>query len=174
MKFDLAEARAVLERTPTVLQVLLAGLPDAWTSGNQGPNTWSPFDVVGHLIDGEREDWIPRIRLILAHGEATPFTPFDRFSHLQANRDRTLGELLDSFAALRAENLAVLDSLQLTPVHLELRGTHPEFGPVTLRQLLATWVAHDLGHLVQISRTMARQYREEAGPWRAYLSALQA
>jgi DinB family protein len=172
MEFDLNQSYVVLERTPTVLRSMLAGLPDEWTKSNEGPETWSPFDVVGHLIDGERTDWIPRARLVLAESGAT-FEPFDRFAHLRTNSGRTLGDLLDTFAALRAVNLTILRGWDLTPDQLDLEAEHPELGRVTLRQLLATWVAHDLGHVGQIVRTMARQYTGEVGPWRAFLKVLQ-
>jgi hypothetical protein len=173
MDFDLDHGLAILERTPIVLRALLTGLPDVWTRQNEGPETWSPREVVGHLIEGERSDWIPRAQIVLAQGLSTAFMPFDRTAH-QRSRSAvaTLEKLLETFAQLRADNLATLRSWSLTPAQLELTGVHPEFGTVTLRQHLSTWVAHDLGHLVQISRTMARQYRDAVGPWRAYLSAL--
>jgi DinB superfamily len=173
MEFDLDHSLAILERTPIVLRALLAGLPDVWSCQNEGPGTWSPREVVGHLIEGERSDWIPRAEIMLAQGPSTSFAPFDRTAH-QRSRSAVapLEELLETFAQLRAENLATLRRWSLTPAQLELTGVHPEFGTVKLRQHLSTWVAHDLGHLVQISRTMARQYRDAVGPWRAYLSAL--
>jgi hypothetical protein len=169
MPFDLDDAVALLARTPAVLDAWLRGLPAAWTDANEGPDTWSAFDVVGHLIHGEKTDWLPRARVILEHGEARAFEPFDRFAQARDSAGRTLEELLDTFAALRAENLAALRSLGLTAADLERRGTHPALGTVTLGQLLATWVAHDLGHLAQIARAMAKQYRDEIGPWTAYL-----
>ena len=172
MEFDLLQSYVILERTPAVLRSMLAGLPEVWTESTDGPETWSPFDVVGHLIDGERTDWIPRARLMLATPGVT-FEPFDRFAHLQSNSERTLTELLDTFAALRAENLQVLRGWHLTEAQLELEAEHPELGRVTMRQLLATWVAHDLGHVGQIVKTMARQYSEAVGPWKAYLKVLQ-
>jgi hypothetical protein len=171
--FDLDHGLAVLERTPIVLRALLAGLPDVWTRQNEGPETWSPHEVVGHLIEGERSDWIPRARIVLAQGPSTAFMPFDRTAHQRSRSAAApLDELLETFARLRADNLLALRNWSLTPAQLELTGVHPEFGTVTLKQHLSTWVAHDLGHLVQISRTMARQYRDAVGPWRAYLSAL--
>jgi hypothetical protein len=174
MHFDLDHGLAVLERTPEVLRALLAGLPDVWVWQNEGPETWSPREVVGHLIEGERSDWIPRARIVLAQGPSTAFTPFDRTAHQRSMRaSDSIEELVDTFARLRDENLATLRGWRLTPAQLQLTGIHPEFGSVTLEQHLATWVAHDLGHLVQITRTMARQYRDAVGPWRAYLSALQ-
>jgi DinB family protein len=172
MRFVLAEALPVLERTPRALRALLLGLPDPWIRATEGPTTWSPFDVVGHLIHGERTDWMPRLEIILAEGEARAFTPFDRFAQFEASRGRTLEELLDSFAVLRGGNLARLASLGLTPADLARRGRHPELGPVTLEQLLATWVAHDLSHLGQIARVMGKAYAEAVGPWVAYLPML--
>jgi hypothetical protein len=136
---------------------------------HEGGQTWSPFDVVGHLIHGEHTDWIPRARIILEHGEARAFDKFDRFAQFTASDGRTLGSLLDEFASMRRENLRQLESMHLTDADLDRRGRHPELGVVTLRQLLATWVAHDLDHVVQISRVLARQYADEVGPWRAYL-----
>ena len=172
MQFDLDNACAILERTPSVLRALLAGLPPCWTGGNEGPGTWSPFDVVGHLIDGEETDWIPRARIILAQAPDCTFEPFDRFRHLARNRGRTLESLLDEFTTLRAANLVTLRGFRLAPAQLQLTGSHPELGTVTMGQLLATWVAHDLGHIAQATRVMARQYRDEVGSWRAYLPVL--
>jgi DinB family protein len=163
------EAAAVLARTPGALDALLRGLPDDWIGANEGGETWSPFDVVGHLIHGEKTDWMPRVRIILEHGESRPFDKFDRFAQLAASEGRSLGSLLEEFAALRDENVRQLLGLQLSEADLGRRGRHPELGGVTLRQLLATWVAHDLDHVVQISRVLARQYSDEVGPWRAYL-----
>lgn len=172
MNFDVANGIAVLERTPTVLRALLAGLPEDWTAPNEGPDTWSPFDVVGHLIDGEETDWMGRTRVIVAQGAERRFAPFDRLRHLRRNQGRTLAELLDEFAALRARNLTELRGLNVDGAKLRLTGEHPDFGPVTLEQLLATWVVHDLGHLAQITRVMAKQYGTAVGPWRAYLPVL--
>ena len=174
MDFELDAGSAVLERTPGVLRALLSGLPDGWTTGNEGPDTWSPYDVVGHLLHGEHADWMPRVRIILADGELRRFAPYDRTAHFRESRGRSLTELLDEFGRLRAANLIELRGLALTPDQLGRTGEHPAFGPVTLRQLLATWVAHDLGHLVQVSRVMAKQYREAVGPWRAYLSVMES
>ncbi len=167
--FEMEEAIAILARTPATLDALLGGLPDGWIAANEGGGTWSPFDVVGHLIHGERTDWMPRTRIILEHGEARPFDRFDRFAQSAASAGRTLASLLDELATLRQANLRELATLGLTDRDLERRGRHPELGVVTLRQLLATWVAHDLDHVVQISRVLARQYSDEVGPWRAYL-----
>jgi uncharacterized damage-inducible protein DinB len=172
MEFDLADGIVVLRRTPAAIRALLTDLPDAWLRATEGPDTWSPFDVLGHLIDGEETDWIPRARIILARGPTPAFEPFDRFRHLRLNRDTPAAELLDRFGRLRAANLAVLEGFRLTPADLALEGLHPELGRVTLRQLLATWVAHDLGHVGQIVRVMAKQYGAAVGPWRRYLPVL--
>ena len=169
MEFELQTGIAVLERTPQALRAMLAGLPDVWTAATEGPDTWSPYDVVGHLVHGERTDWIPRARIILEQGPDRRFAPFDRFAQFRESRGRPLPELLDDFARLRGENLDTLRGWRLTDSHLALEGEHPAFGRVTLRQLLATWVAHDLSHIAQIARVMAKQYRDEVGPWRAYL-----
>ena len=167
--FLIEEGIAILSRTPSTLDVLLRGLPDGWIAANEGGETWSAFDVIGHLIHGERTDWMPRARIILERGETQPFEKFDRLAQFEESRGRTLASLLDEFASLRANNLRDLTSLQLTEADLDRRGRHPQLGVVTLRQLLATWVAHDLDHVMQISRVLARQYSEEVGPWRAYL-----
>lgn len=172
MDFDLADGIPVLRRTPAVIRALLADLPDAWLRATEGPDTWSPFDVLGHLIDGEETDWIPRARIILARGPSPAFEPFDRFRHLRLNRDAPAAELLDRFARLRSANLATLEGFRLTPAELALEGLHPKLGRVTLRQLLATWVAHDLGHVGQVVRVMAKQYGDAVGPWRRYLPVL--
>jgi hypothetical protein len=172
MSFQVTEAIAVLERTPATFRALLGGLPDAWTSSNEGPDTFSPFDNVGHLIHGERTDWIPRARIILAQGTNRRFEPYDRFAQVRESEGKSLAELLDEFARLREENVATLRGWKISEKELALEGEHPELGPVTLRQLLATWVAHDLGHVAQTSRVMAKRYRESVGPWRAYLPIL--
>ena len=169
-RFD--EATAVLERTPTTLRALLAGLPEPWIRATEGEGTWSPYDIVGHLIHGERTDWMTRTRHILAHGATSPFVPFDREAMLAEPSDRPLAELLDTFEGLRRQNLADLGALGLGPADLERPGLHPALGPVTLGQLLATWVVHDLGHLAQVSRVMSKRYRDAVGPWRAYLPVL--
>lgn len=162
--FVMEEAIAVLKRTPVALDALLRGLPDEWIMANEGADTWSPFDIIGHLIHGERTDWLPRARMILEHGEARSFEPFDRFKQFAVSRGRTLASLLDEFTALRQAGLAELAALQLSEEDFDRRGRHPELGVVTLRQLLATWVAHDLDHVVQVSRVMARQYPMKSGP----------
>lgn len=170
--FDMEEAVSILARTPATLDALLRNLPEGWIAAHEGADTWSPFDVVGHLIHGERTDWMPRARLILEHGEARAFDTFDRHAQFAASQGRTLASLLDEFASLRATNLADLAAIRLTEADLERRGRHPQLGTVTLRELLATWVAHDLDHLIQISRVLARQYSDEVGPWRAYLRVI--
>jgi hypothetical protein len=167
--FVLEDAAAMLARTPAALDALLRGLPEEWVTAHEGGDTWSPFDVIGHLIHGERTDWVPRAKLILAHGETRAFEPFDRFAQFVESEGRTLASLLDEFAEHRQQSLRDLASLQLTDADLDRRGRHPAFGVVTLRQLLSTWVAHDLDHVAQISRVLARQYSDEVGPWRAYL-----
>lgn len=151
---------------------MLDGVGEGWARGTEGPDTFSPFDVVGHLIDGEETDWIPRARIILAQGPSRRFEPYDRFRHRTRNAQRTLASLLTEFAKLRAANLGLLRSWNLTEQQLALEGEHPSLGAVTLRQLFATWVVHDLGHVAQIARVMAKQYREEVGPWVAYLPVL--
>ena len=166
------DAIAVLERTPAVLQAMLGGLPEAWLLGNEGPDTFSPRDVVGHLIHGEETDWVPRARIILEHGESVPFTPFDRFAFRAKSEGETTAALLDRFAVLRRVSLDEVRRLRLDEPTLARTGTHPALGRVTLAQLLAAWVVHDLGHLKQVARTMARQYREAVGPWREYLTIL--
>ncbi len=170
--FRFAEALPLLERTPRLVDALLRGLPDGWLAADEGPETWSPPVVVGHLIHGERTDWMPRVRHLLEHGESLPFTPFDRFAQLRA-APRPIGDALDEFAALRRENLAALAALQLTETDLDRRGRHPALATVTLGQLLATWVVHDLDHLVQIERTLAKRWRVAVGPWAAYLRVVQ-
>jgi hypothetical protein len=167
-----ADAVAVLERTPAALRGMLEGLPDAWLLASEGPDTFSPRDVIGHLIHGEETDWIPRMRIILEHGEAVPFTPFDRFAFRTASAGHSTSALLQRFVALRGESLRALGALRLDAAALARTGTHPGLGRVTLGQLLAAWVVHDLGHVKQVARTMASQYREAVGPWREYLTIL--
>ena len=169
-RFD--EAIPVLRRTPNALDALLSGLPDSWIAASEGPRTWNPFDVVGHLIHGERTDWIPRIEHILRHGDAVPFPAFDREAMFEASKGKSLSELLATFASLRAGSLARIQELRLGDADLDRRGRHPELGVVTLKQHLATWVAHDLDHLAQIVRVMAKRYTDAVGPWRAFLSVL--
>jgi hypothetical protein len=166
------EACTVLEGTPGVLRALVAAVPPAWTTRNEGGATWTPFDVVGHLIDGEETDWIPRARIILAQGPSVTFVPFDRFRHQRLNHDKSIGDLLGTFERLRRQNVETLRGFDPTPADLALCGIHPELGEVTLAQLIATWVVHDLDHLAQIVRTLAKQYADAVGPWRAYLRVL--
>jgi hypothetical protein len=170
--FDLAEGMELLRRTPRVLAAWLAGLPDAWTGQNEGPGTWSPFDIVGHLVHGEKTDWLPRARHLLAHGPSRDFEPFDREGMLRESARKSLADLLAEFARRREESLAGLAALGLTDQDLDREGLHPELGRVTLRQHLATWVTHDLTHLAQVARVMARLHRDAVGPWRVYLPLL--
>jgi hypothetical protein len=172
MDFDLDLSADVLSRTPATLQTLLGGLAQPWIRGVEGPDTFSPFDVVGHLIDGEETDWIPRARIILGRGPHPRFEPYDRFRHRARNVNRSLESLLHEFAHLRAGNLEVLRAWRLTPADLDLQGIHPSLGPVTLGQLLAAWVVHDLGHIAQATRVMAKQYYAAVGPWVPYLPVL--
>ncbi len=175
MEFKLDAAETILARTPEVLRSLLQGLPDEIVLGNEGEQSWSPFDVLGHLIHGDQADWIPRARIILQFGESRAFDPFDRAAMFQQSQSKTLDSLLNEFAMVRQESLAALREMKLTAEDLKKTGLHPDpaLGRVTLGQLLATWVAHDLGHITQISRTMARQYRDAVGPWQQYISILQ-
>src|SRR5580765_690662 len=172
MQFDLAQATSILARTPKTLNAILGDLDEAWSRATEGPDTFSPFDVVGHLIDGEETDWIPRARIILARGPNPILEPYDRFRHKERNVQRSLRSLLQEFAQLRMANLEVLRGWQLTEQDLDLPGVHPSLGPVTLRQLLSTWVVHDLGHIAQVARVLAKQYRAEVGPWIQYLPVL--
>lgn len=172
MRIDLEHATDILSRTPVVLDSLLRDLSAGWTSGNEGAETWSPFDVLGHLVHGERTDWLPRVRIILQSGESRSFEPFDRFAQFEASAGKSVEDLLDAFAELRSENIRALNELNLTEADLARKGAHPELGAVTLGELIATWVVHDLDHIAQITRTMAKQYGEAVGPWEAYLSVL--
>ena len=172
MEFQLSHALEVLERTPGTFRALLDGVSDAWSTPNEGPDTFSAFDNVGHLIQGERTDWIPRARIILAQGPNRHFEKFDRFAQHRESQGKTLADLLTEFEQLRAQNLHILREWKLSETQLDLRGEHPALGTVTLRQLLSTWVAHDLGHIAQTTRVMAKQYREAVGPWRVYLPVL--
>ncbi|HMC30802.1 MAG TPA: DinB family protein [Candidatus Angelobacter sp.] len=172
-EFKLDETVAVLTRTPATLDALLRGLPASWVRSNEGKDTWSAFEIVGHLIVGERTDWMPRVRVILENGEARPFDPFDRFAQSKEKQDKSLEQLLDDFTRLRKDNLAALQALNLRSEDMSRRGRHPALGAVTLQQLLATWAVHDLTHVHQLSRVMAHQYRDAVGPWSAYLGVLQ-
>ena len=172
MKFELEPAMQVLQRTPATMRALLAGLSDDWIRGTEGPETFSPFDVVGHLIDGEETDWMTRARIILAGGDDPRFEPYDRFRMWRRNVGRTLASLLDEFDALRVANLKEMRSWRLSRDQFELTGVHPTFGRVTLRELLAAWVVHDLGHIAQTARVMAKQYRDAVGPWVPFMPVL--
>lgn len=172
MGFDLHETVALLTRTPSALNALLRDLPEMWTLRNEGGKTWSPFDIVGHLIHGERTDWMTRARIILQDGERRPFDPFDRMAQEQESEGKALAQLLDEFARLRAENLDCLHAMKLQPSDFDRRGCHPALGVVTLSQLLATWAVHDMTHLHQLARVIAYQYRDVVGPWSAYLGVL--
>ena len=172
MGFDLERAFEILERTPKALSALLTGLSDDWLLESEGPDTFSPKDVVGHLIAGEKNDWVERTEIILEHGVDRPFTPFDRFSFRDDYENDSVAELLEKFRDLRAKNLERIRALDIDDAKLALEGTHPELGKVQLRELLATWAVHDLGHIRQIARVMAKQYRDDVGPWKQYLRIL--
>jgi len=173
MEHNLQHTISLLTRTPAALDALLRDLPETWTLRNEGENSWSAFDVAGHLIHAERTDWMPRVRIVLQFGETQTFEPFDRGGHAREIQGKSLGQLLDEFARLRSENLGQLRALNLRQEELALRGRHPALGVVTLSELLATWAVHDLTHLHQISRVLAHQYREAVGPWSGYLGVLQ-
>ena len=172
MEFNLEKSIEILERTPQTILTLLSGLSEDWIHKNEGPDTWSPYDITGHLIYGEKTDWIPRVKIILGHSEIKSFKPFNRFAQFTESKGKSISELLSEFKTLRFENIQTLKSLNIDQNKLKLKGIHPEFGEVTLQQLLSTWVVHDLGHIAQISRVMAKQYKAEAGPWKAYLGIL--
>jgi hypothetical protein len=172
MDFDLGSTCSVLSRTPGTLKALLGDLPEQWVRGTEGPDTFSAFDVVGHLIDGEETDWTPRAKIILTRGESPRFEPYDRFRHLTRNAGRSLASLLEEFGSLRAANLETMRSWRLSEADLDLTGDHPSFGRVTLRQLIAAWVVHDLGHVAQAARVMAKQYVDQVGPWAPFLPVL--
>lgn len=172
MEFNLETAVPVLVRTPTLLREMLSGLPEVWIMSNEGGESWSPFDVVGHLVSLERIDWIPRARLILEHGKARPFDPVDRFAMFTESEGKSLAQLLDEFASLRAQNIAELHQMKLTAEDLVREGTHSALGDVRLSELLAAWVVHDLNHIHQIAQTMARQYGGAVGAWREFLDVL--
>jgi len=172
MRYSLERSYEILDRTPAVLKALLSGLSDDWIMPNEGPETFSPYDVVGHLIHGEKTDWILRIKMILEYGSKKPFEKYDRFAQFEESKGKSLQQLLDEFAALRKENMGWFRSLNLTENDLERKGMHPVLGEVTLRNLLATWVAHDLTHMAQITRVMAKQYKTEMGPWPEFFRIL--
>lgn len=172
MKYSINKSVEILERTPGVLQSLLGGLDEEWIMNNEGPDTFSPYDVVGHMIHGEQTDWTARIKMILEYGDSKPFERWDRFAQYELSKGKTMQQLLDEFAAIRKENIVWFKSLQLTENDFERRGLHPVLGPVILKNLLATWVAHDLTHIAQITRVMAKQYKEEMGPWPEFFRIL--
>lgn len=172
MKFNLEQAYELLGRTASVLRSQLSGLDEEWLLNNEGPDTFSPYDVLGHLVHGERTDWMVRTRHLLAHGTAVPFEPYDRFAQYRESEGKTAAMLLDEFEALRIVNIAALQALSLTEADLDKKGMHPSLGEVTLRNMLATWVVHDLTHIAQVTRVMAKQYKEEMGPWPEYFRIL--
>ena len=173
MKYSFDNAFEILDRTPSVLRTLLTSLADEWIMNNEGPDTFSPYDVIGHLIHGEKTDWAARTRIILENGTAVPFTPWDRFAQFRDSEGKSLEQLLDEFERLRKENMIWLRSLRLTEEDLDKKGMHPGLGEITLRNLLATWVVHDLTHIAQVTRVMAKQYKKEMGPWPEYFRILQ-
>ena len=170
MNFDLNQAISVLEKTPSVLKQLLGSLSQEWTHKNEGRDTWSPYDVLGHLIHGEQTDWMPRLEIILNEDENKTFEPYDRFAQFNGSKGKSMGDLLDKFDLLRKKNIRTLKTKYLMTHDLGKEGVHPELGPVTLRQMLSAWVVHDLGHIAQVSRVMAKQYKDEIGPWTQYLT----
>ncbi len=172
MNFQLEQSIEVLSRTPATLTALLQNISAPWYLSDEGPDTWTPYDVVGHLIHAEETNWIPRAKMILEHGEAQTFPPFNRFAMFELYRTQTMKELLAIFADWRARNLATLKGWKLSEAQLDLTGTHPDLGQVTLRQLLATWVVHDLNHVGQIVAAMSKSYTEAVGPWRQFLGIL--
>lgn len=172
MKYSIDKTFEVLERTPKILKIYLENLSDEWTHCNEGPDTWSAFDIVGHLIHGEKTDWIPRLKIVLSDLEHKRFEPYDRFAQFEESKGKTLNEMLLEFSELRAKNLDYLKSLNITEDDLSKKAIHPELGEVSLKNLLASWVTHDLGHIAQITRVMAKQYKEEVGPWVEYISIL--
>lgn len=172
MTFDLSKSIQILSRTPAIIETMLSGLSEGWLNNNEGPGTWSPYDVVGHLIHGEKTDWIPRTKIILSDSTNKTFEPFDRFAQMSNDQELSLEELIAEFKELRAQNIRALKALHIGDAELQVKGTHPELGPVTLKNLLAAWVVHDLGHIAQISRVMAKQYKTEVGPWPVYLTIL--
>ncbi len=172
MLYGLERSYEILERTPAVMQSLLAGLSDDWILPNEGPETFSPYDVIGHLVHGENTDWVVRTKMILEFGNTQTFEKYDRFAQYEDSKGKTLQQLLDEFTAIRKENMVWFRSLNLTEADLDKNGMHPVLGEVTLRHLLATWVVHDLTHIAQISRVMAKQYKEEMGPWTEFFRIL--
>lgn len=171
MNFEINKAIEILERTPLAIEALLKGISEEWLNNNEGENTWSPYDIVGHLIHGEKTDWIPRAKIILSNSSHKTFTPFDRFAQMN-EQPKTIEQLLEEFKERRRENIQELRSLQIDNTKLKEKGIHPDLGEVNLKELLSTWVAHDLGHIAQISRVMAKQYKNEVGAWEKYLTIL--
>jgi len=174
MQFDLSDAIAILERTPEIVSIMLRNLPGNWINANEGGNSWSPFDIVGHYIHGEKTDWIPRMEIILNDETNKTFDPFDRFAQFEDSKGKNLCQLLDEFSALRKRNIKKLSSIQFSEKLLNKTAMHPQFGSVTLRQLFASWVVHDLTHIHQLSRVLAKQYESEVGPWKEYMGVLNA
>ena len=172
MKYTIDKALEILENTPNVINSLLNNLSDEWLFCNEGPETWNPFDIVGHLIHGEKTDWIPRLNIILSASESKTFKPFDRFAQFEDSKEKSINELLGTFLDLRQQNLNYLKSLNISESQFNLKAKHPELGEVSLKELLACWVTHDLGHIAQMSRVMAKQYKNEVGPWTKYISIL--
>lgn len=172
MKFDFDKSVEILERTPAVLKTLLSGLDDDWVMNNEGPETFSPYDVTGHLTNGEKTDWAVRAKIILEFGLTKPFDSYDRFAQYEESKGKTLAQLLDEFEKQRTENISWLKSLNLSEADLDKKGMHPVLGEVTLRNLLSTWVVHDLAHIAQITRVMAKQYKEDIGPWNEFFRIL--
>ncbi|WP_237446720.1 DinB family protein [Shimazuella alba] len=172
-RFKLNDALEILSKTPKVLRMLLGGLPDEWIHANEGENTWSPYEVLGHLIHGEKTDWLIRVQTIIDHGDSKTFEAFDRKAHLQNKKEKSLPMLLDEFAAIRSKNVQQLQTLIIENEDLNRIGKHPDFGIVTMRELLSTWTVHDFNHIAQIVRVMGKYYADEVGPWKAYLGILQ-
>ena len=172
MQFTVEKSIEILERTPAVLKTLLSGLSDEWIINNEGPETFSPYDVIGHLIHGEKTDWVTRAKIILEFGLSKPFTPWDRFAQYEESKGKTLLQLLDEFERVRKENMVWFKSINLKETDLDKKGLHPKLGEVTLRNLLSTWVVHDLTHIAQVTRVMAKQYKEEMGPWPGFFRIL--
>ena len=172
MKYDLEQAISVLQKTPEVMKTLLSGLSSEWTANNEGGDSWSPYDVIGHLVHGEKTDWMPRLEIVLREKGNKTFTPYDRFAQFELSKGKSLDELLLEFETLRNQNLQTLRSKNLNREDLQRHGIHPELGPVTLSEMLSAWVVHDLGHIAQVSRVMAKQYKGEVGPWTRYLTIL--
>lgn len=173
MTLEINKSIEILEKTPAVLQHLLGGISKGWTQNNEGDDTWSPFDVVGHLVHGEKTDWIPRLQLIMQHSDSQTFEPYDRFAQFKLSEGKSMSDLLEEFGSCRKNNISILKGLNLSEEDLKRKAIHPSLGLVTMKQLIAAWVVHDLGHIAQISRVMAKQYQTEIGPWSQYLTIVQ-